>query len=60
VSVKITREAFAKLFGTHIPEWLTPAWVKGVRYVFVAGMDEIDELERLCGGFCSRFLGGEE
>jgi hypothetical protein len=30
------------------------AWVKGVCFVFVEGTAEIEELERLCGGVCSR------
>ena len=51
--MKITRRAFADLFRTHVPEWLPSAWVLGVRYVFVAGTDEIEELERLLGGVTS-------
>jgi hypothetical protein len=51
--MKITRRAFAKLFTVHIPLWSGSAWVKGVRYVFVAGTAEIDELERLMGGVTS-------
>ena len=49
-TLKITRPAFAKLFAVHIPKWSGSAWVKGIRYVFVAGTAEIDELERLMGG----------
>jgi hypothetical protein len=52
-TMKITRRAFADLFRTHVPEWLPSAWVLGVRYVFVAGTDEIEELERLLGGVTS-------
>jgi hypothetical protein len=48
--VKITRHAFAELFGVHLPEWSRSAWVKGTRYEFVSGTGEVDELERLCGG----------
>ena len=49
--MKITRQAFAELFAAHIPEWSPSAWVKGVRYEFVSGVDEIDELELwLLGG----------
>ena len=45
--MKITRPAFAELFGAHLPKCSRYAWVKGVRYVFVAGTDEIEELELL-------------
>jgi hypothetical protein len=49
--MKITRAAFAELFGVHIPGWSLAIWMKGVRYVFVDGTEaEIDELERLVGG----------
>jgi hypothetical protein len=48
--MKITRRAFANLFGTYIPEWSPSAWVKGTRYVFVDGSAEIEELERLLAG----------
>jgi hypothetical protein len=41
------------LFQTHVPEWSPSAWVKGVRYVFVAGNVEIEELESLLGGVTS-------
>ena len=51
--MKITRPAFAKLFSVHIPQWSVSAWMKGVRYVFVAGTAEIEELERLLGGVTS-------
>jgi len=54
--MSITREAFAELFGAHVPEWSDSAWVRGVEYMFVSGTDEIDELERLMGGVIS----GEE
>jgi hypothetical protein len=48
--MKITRQAFTELFGAQVPEWSPSAWVRGIRYVFVAGKDEIDALERLLGG----------
>ena len=48
--MKITRQAFAELFGVHLPMGAPSAWVKGVRYVFVAGTDEIEELELLLLG----------
>jgi hypothetical protein len=48
--VKITREVFAELFGVHLPTRVLSAWVRGVRYVFVAGNVEIDELELLLLG----------
>jgi hypothetical protein len=48
--VKITRAAFAELFGVHLPKWSRSAWVKGTRYEFVSGTGELDELERICGG----------
>src|ERR1700733_11401223 len=48
--VKLTREAFAGLFGVHLSTGVPSAWVRGVRYVFVAGNVEIEELERLLGG----------
>jgi hypothetical protein len=51
--VKITREAFAELFGVHLPTGAPSAWVRGVRYEFVAGNVEIEELERLLGGVIS-------
>jgi hypothetical protein len=51
--MKITRRAFADLFGAHVPEWSPSAWVKGTRYEFVSGADEIEELERLLGGVTS-------
>jgi hypothetical protein len=51
--MKITRQAFAKLFTVHIPIWSDSVWVKGVRYVFVAGTAEIEELERLLEGVAS-------
>ena len=51
--VRITKAAFAELFGVHIPEWSPSAWLKGTRYEFVGGSAEIDELERLCGGVTS-------
>jgi len=48
--MKITRQAFAGLFRTHVPEWSPSAWVKGIRYVFVAGSAAIEELELLLLG----------
>jgi hypothetical protein len=48
--MKITRRAFADLFGAHVPEWSPSAWVQGVKYIFVAETDEIEELERLLAG----------
>jgi hypothetical protein len=48
--MRMTRRAFAELFGAHVPAWSRSAWVRGVQYVFVAGTDEIDELERLLLG----------
>ena len=51
--MKITRQAFADLFDVHLPTGVLSAWVRGVRYVFVAGTHEIDELERLLGGVTS-------
>jgi hypothetical protein len=48
--VKITREAFAKLFDVHLPEWSRSAWVKGRQYFFVDGSVEIEELELLLLG----------
>ena len=48
--MRLTREAFAELFGAHIPEWSPSAWVKGVQYVFVDRAAEIDELELLLLG----------
>jgi hypothetical protein len=51
--VKITRAAFTELFGVHLPMGAPCAWVRGVQYVFVAGTDEIEELERLLGGVTS-------
>lgn len=48
--MKITRLAFAQLFGVHLPEWSPSAWVRGARYVFVAGSVEIEELELLLLG----------
>ena len=51
--MKITRQAFMELFGVHLPEWSRSAWVKGTRYEFVSGTDEIGELERLLGGVTS-------
>ena len=45
--MKITREAFAILFGVHLSDAMPDAWVCGVRYLFVDGADEIAELERL-------------
>ena len=52
--MRLTREAFAELFGfIYLPQCLR-AWVKGVCFVFVEGKAEIEELERLCGGVCSQ------
>jgi hypothetical protein len=51
--VKITREVFAELFGVHLLDWSPSAWVKGTRYEFVSGTDEIEELERLTRGVTS-------
>jgi hypothetical protein len=51
--MRITREAFAELFCVHLPTGAPSAWVKGTRYEFVSGANEIDELERLCGGVTS-------
>jgi hypothetical protein len=48
--VKITREAFSELFGVHLPTGAPSAWVRGVRYEFVSGMEEIGELELLLLG----------
>lgn len=48
--MRITREVFAELFGVHLPTGAPSAWVRGVRYVFVAGNVEIEELELLLGG----------
>lgn len=45
--MRITREAFAELFGVHLPTGVPSAWVKGIRYVLIAGTDEIEELELL-------------
>jgi len=47
--VKITRQAFTELFGEHVPGWSPSAWVRGIRYVFVVGTDEIEERELLLG-----------
>ena len=60
--MKITRQAFAELFGVHLPEWSPSAWVKGSEYVFVDVSAEIDELERLYGVCLPdvAFLGGQE
>jgi len=41
--VKITRAAFTELFGVHLPRWSRSAWVKGIRYEFVAGNVEIED-----------------
>ena len=51
--MRITREVFAELFGVHLPTGVPSAWVRGVRYIFVAGNVEIEELERLLGGVAS-------
>jgi hypothetical protein len=51
--VKITRQAFTELFGVHLPTELRSAWVKGTRYEFISGTNEINELEHLCGGVAS-------
>jgi hypothetical protein len=48
--VRLTREVFTELFGVHLPTGVPSAWVRGVRYVFVAGTDEIEELELLLLG----------
>ena len=48
--MKITRAVFTELFGVHLTTGAPSAWVKGVRYVFVAGTDEIEELELLLLG----------
>jgi hypothetical protein len=55
--VKITRAAFSELFGVHLPTGSPSAWVKGVRYVFVDGSLEIEELELLLlgGAISGRF-----
>ncbi len=45
--VKMTRIAFALLFGVHIPEWIPAAWVNGTEYVLIGRKEEIEELERL-------------
>jgi hypothetical protein len=45
--VRITRAAFSELFDVHSPTTVPSAWVKGTRYQFVSGTDELDELERL-------------
>lgn len=45
--VKMTRAAFAILFGVHIPEWLPRVWVNGTRYVLLSGREEVGELDRL-------------
>ena len=50
--MRLTREAFAELFGVHLPAAAPCAWVKGVCFVFVEGTAEIEELERLCSGMC--------
>jgi hypothetical protein len=47
--MNITSQAFTELFGVHLPKWSPSAWVRGVRYVFVAGADEIEELDLLLG-----------
>jgi hypothetical protein len=49
----ITREAFTELFCVHLPTGVPSAWVTGTRYEFVSGTDELDELERICGGVTS-------
>ena len=43
----VTREVFAELFGVHLSAAVPSAWVRGVRFVFVEGTAEIEELERL-------------
>jgi hypothetical protein len=48
----VTREVFAELFGVHLPAAVPSAWVGGVRFVFVEGKAEIEELERSYGGMC--------
>jgi hypothetical protein len=50
--MNVTREVFAQLFGVHLPAAVPSAWVNGVRFVFVEGTAEIEELERLYGGLC--------
>jgi hypothetical protein len=52
--MRLTRKAFAELFEVHLPAAVPCAWVRGVRYVFVEGTAEIDELERLCGGYAQK------
>ena len=51
--MNITRQAFTELFGVHLPTGAPSAWVRGVRYEFVSGTDEIEELESLLGGVIS-------
>jgi hypothetical protein len=43
----MTRTAFAKLFGIHIPEWTPTVWVDGTQYHLIDRTEEIEELERL-------------
>ena len=52
--MKLTREAFAELFGVHLPATVPSAWVRGKCLIFVEGTAEIEELERLCGSACSQ------
>ena len=50
--MRLTREAFAELFGVHLPAAVPCAWVKGVCFVFVdqVGRDRIKKaLLDYCG-----------
>jgi hypothetical protein len=48
--VRITREVFAELFCVHLPTGVPSVWVQGIRYEFVDGTAEIEELELLLLG----------
>jgi hypothetical protein len=47
--VKMTRTAFAKLLGIHVPDWTPTVWVDGTEYRLIDRKEEIEELERLFG-----------
>ena len=45
--VKMTRTAFAILFGVHVPEWTRTVWVSGTQYHLIDRQEEIAELEHM-------------
>ena len=54
--MRLTREAFAELFGVHLPAAVPCAWVKGVCFVFVDQVGR-DRIKKALLDYCGRHTG---